>query len=257
MFMSAWPERHRRLPAAAVVAGLMIGSPGEAGATLLTFDQARSATGALVIPIQAGADLPQDYGDRVTGSPMAVSGGAFTYGEAGEGFTPNVIVEYGPGNAVSLWTTGYGDLENVMFVLQGSGGMTIRLSADPGFEVLLYGFDLAGWPSSDYSIDGVTVTSGTATLFSQAGVTVEGDATGPGRTAFDFAGPLAGPELLIGIDFAGIAFGQQDNIGIDNIRFGQSPPSGSAPVAVPEPASVGLLALGVTLLGALRRRRAA
>ena len=37
--------------------------------------------------------LPGDYGDHVTGAVMAVPGGFFTYGEGGEGFTPDVSLD--------------------------------------------------------------------------------------------------------------------------------------------------------------------
>jgi hypothetical protein len=248
--------RAARITFAVALAGMLACTAGEAGATLLTFDQSRSATGALVIPTQAGSNVPQDYGDRVTGSPMAVPGGAFTYGNGGEGFTPNVAVEYFSGNNVSLWTSQYGDLTNVMFASAGSNVMNVRLTADLGYEVLLYQFDLAGWPESDYTINEVTVTSGGTTLFSQSNVLVEGNATGPRHTPFEFTSPLSGFELVIGIDFANIAFGQQDNIGIDNIRFGQNPPPAGRPIPIPEPGSMVLFAMGLALLGIARRRNA-
>lgn len=258
---------------ACVLAATLGCMAGEAGATILTFDQARNATGTTVIPIQAGAAVPQDYGDRVTGSPMAVAGGAFTYGEAGEGFTPNVVVDYFSGGNVSLWTIDYGDLANVIFASPGSQVMNVRLTADPGFEVRLFHFDLAGWPQADYTINGVSVSSGATTLFSQADVLVEGNATGPRHTAFDFPTPLAGPELLIAIDVANIASGQQDNIGLDNLRFAQNPPpdgngggngnggngnggGNGGPIGVAEPDAMAVLGIGLALLGMMRRRRA-
>ncbi|MGF1640354.1 MAG: hypothetical protein ACFCUO_05345 [Rhodospirillales bacterium] len=228
---------------------------GEAGATVLTFDQGRSATGAEVIPAGAGGTVAPDYGDRVTGPAMAVTGGTFTYGNRGEGFTPNVVVDYAPASRARLWTTDYGDLVNVMFVLANSGGeMAIRLTADPGFEVLLYGFDLGGWPRTDYTIDGVSVIADGTTLDARSDVPVEGDASGPGQTTIAFATPLRGIDLLIAIDFANLPVGLQDNIGIDNVRFGQHPRPIPLPAALPLSASA-LALLGVAAWRSARPRR--
>jgi hypothetical protein len=239
-----------------VIAAMLGGVAGDAGATVLIFDQTRDATtSTMVFPTYGGSNVQQDYGDRVTGSPMAVPGGMFTYGNGGEGFTPNVVAEYSSGNNISLWTTDYGDLTNVMFALQNSNVMNILLTADSGFDVLLYDFDLAGWPQSDYTIDEVAVLSGGTPLFAQNGVLVEGDATGPGHTTVAFANPLRGPELLIKIDFSNIGGSIQDNIGIDNIRFGQDPP----PAAIPAPAVLPLLfsALGVLGFAGWRKQNTA
>src|SRR5690606_30673109 len=132
----------------------------------------------------------------------------------------------------------------------------------------LYGFDLAGWPNADYLISGVTVSSLGSILFSQSGVLVEGNASGPGHTTFDFGGGLLGQELLLTIDYGNLTGGQHDNIGIDNVRFGQTPPRatgepgpgpgpGPDPVAVPEPGSLSLLAAALALLLLRWRSRAA
>ncbi len=67
-------------------------------ATILEFDQIRIADGS-VVPTISGNDVEQDYGDRVHSSPMNVPGGQFTYGNGGEGFTPNVVVDYFAGSA--------------------------------------------------------------------------------------------------------------------------------------------------------------
>ena len=218
-------------------------------ATVLIFDQSRSATGTLVVPVTSGASVPQDYGDRAAQSPQAVSGGAFTYGEEGEGFTPNVVADYFTDSdttapRVSLWQADYGDLTNVMFALSDSAALNIGVTADDGFDVLLYHFDLGGWSRTDYTIAAVRVLDRATPLFEQNNVVVHGDATGPGHTAFDFPTPLIGGDLQIRIEYANLPAGQQDNIGIDNIRFGQTP----------EPGATAALAL-LSAAGALRRAR--
>ena len=228
---------------------------GTAGATILQFDQARSrATGSTVEPTYAGAGLPQDYGDRVAGSPQSVSGGQYTYGNAGEGYTPNVEVAYSLGVAtgageVRMWTTGYGSLNNVIFGPPGSQRIDIQFTADPGYSVLLHGFDLAGWPEADYTINGVSVLEGANTLFSQSSVLVEGDGIGDPFTRFDFSTPLSGPSLTIQIDYSNIASGSQDNIGLDNLRFSQFPSP------VPEPSGWACLLAGVSLVAWAVRRQ--
>jgi len=222
-------------------------------ATVLTFEQTRDPITGQVVPTTSPSLVQADYGDFVTGPSVAVPGGAFAYVQAGEGFTPNVAVDLFAGGATSsdpgtrLWRLEYGDLVDVVYTVPGSGSLNVLLSADPGFDVLLYGFDLAGFPRVDWTIDGVEVQSGSTTLFSQVDVLVEGNASGPMRSSFVFGTPLAGPELLIRIDYANLASGQQDNIGFDNLRFGQSPPG------VPEPGTILLLGLGLAGLAARRR----
>jgi hypothetical protein len=222
-----------------------------AHASILIFDEARRS--GVVVPTISGSRVPQDYGDRVTGISQAVPGGHFTYGEAGEGFTPNVLVDYFAGSTagpdgVSLWEDSYGDLINVLFGNQNSNTLNVRLTADAGVQVLLYHFDLAGWPNADYTIGGVRVLDDNAILYSQTNVLVEGNFAGVRRTSFDFPNPLSGRELLIEIDYSNLPGSQQDNIGLDNIRFGQFPAA-----QISEPAS-GLL-LGLGLVALIRHRR--
>jgi hypothetical protein len=238
---------------ALALAILLTGFHFAAHATILTFDQTRLS--GSVVPAFSGGNVQQDYGDRVTGSPMTVSGGAFTYGNDGEGYTPNVVVDILGGSAtainpaVGLWADQYGDLANVVIGNNNSLSINVRLTADTGFEALLYGFDLAGWPSTDYTIGAVRVSEGGVTLYSQSNVLVEGNATGPGHTSFEFATPLSGNDLVLQVDYGNLPGGQHDNIGIDNIRFGQNPPA-----PIPEPATGAFIGVGLAALAAWRRR---
>jgi hypothetical protein len=241
----------------ALVALVSLASP--ARATILLFDESRdAATATIVVPTGSGATLAADYGDNATGAAMAVPGGTFTYGDAGEGFTPDVTVDLFTSLAtptdprVRMWQTGYGDLVNVVFAegpgTAGSPQLNIRLTATPGSVVDLYGFDLAGF-GQDFTIAGVSVQAGATTLFSAANVLVEGDASGAGHTSIAFAAPLSAEELLVTIDLSNLAASIQDNVALDNLRFGQTPPHG-----VPEPHVLGLVACAALILGRARPR---
>ena len=242
----------KRLAGMVAVAISVGGLSNVSYATVLEFDQIRES--GTVIPTISGRAVEQDCGDQVNTTPMNVAGGQFSYGDGGEGFTPNVAVDYFAGAAtptnpgVSLWVDGYGDLTNVMIGNNGSLSLNVEMTADAGFDVQLYGFDLAGWPNSDYTINAVNVLSGTNSLFSQANVLVEGDANGLQHTSFDFAAPLTAAQLLIEIDYSNLAPGSHDNIGIDNIRFGQNPPA-----VIPIPAAMWLFGSGLLGLASMAR----
>lgn len=252
----------KRCPSAprALLLGLLAALPGPAEATILLFDEARdAATQSIVVPTTSGAALPADYGDNVTGAAMAVPGGSFSYGDGGEGFTPDVTVDIftaaGPTERhVDLWATGYGDLVNAAFGegpgVGGSPMLSVLLSAAPGYVVDLYGFDLGGWNNTDYAIAGVDVFGDGVTLFSEADVLVQGDFSGARHTSFGFAEPLSASEILVQLDLSNLASGIQDNIGIDSIRFGQTPPG------VPESAAPALLMLAGLVSAGVRRARA-
>lgn len=235
--------------------GVFAVRPGRA--TILLFDEQRDAAGGTTVgPTTSGGRLPVDYGDHVTAAVMAVPGGFFTYGDGGEGFTPEVSLEiYGDGGPsdprINLWQSGYGDLVNSIFGegpgTAGSSTLNVSFTANPGFAVDLYGFDLAGF-GSDYTVAGVEVLAGAVTLFSAGNVLVQGDLDGPRHTSFGFPTPLSAPELLLRIDLSNLAPGIQDNIGVDSIRFGQTPPP------VPEPGTAALLLCGLVLLLGLRRQ---
>jgi len=129
---------------AGVTLAALLARPAQA--TILLFDQQRdAATGSIVGPTTSGGTLPGDYGDHVTGPVMAVPGGSFTYGDGGEGFTPDVTVDIFSAAATPtnpgavLWQTGYGDLVNVVFSdgpgTAGAPQLSVVLSAAPGTVV--------------------------------------------------------------------------------------------------------------------------
>lgn len=237
---------------------------GPAGATVLRFDQAVRG-GTLVTTDNVGGAPPAGYGSHVGAAAMPVPGGALTYDEAGEGFTPDVRVELFATGAtaadshVRLWHEGYGNLVNVAFTegpgVSGAPELFVRLTADPGFVVDLYGFDLAAFGGADRIIAGIQVFGGSTLLHELHDVRVEGDATGLGYTPIGFgAGPLSAPELLVRLDLSNLPAGIQDNIGLDNLRFGQTPPPPIVQV-VPAPSVATLLVAAAWAAGARRRRR--
>ncbi len=234
--------------------------PGMSRATILEFDQIRDATGTVISTVSGNAP-EDDYGDRVTGTIVHVPGGQYAYGDGGEGYTPNVSVAFYSGSAtasnpgVSLWRDKYGDLTNVLIGNNNSQSLIVSLTADAGFSVELFHFDLAGWPMADYTINGVSVSDGVSTLFSQSNVLVQGTM---GHTAIDFVTPLSADDLLIKIDFSNLPGSKHDNIGLDNIRFGQNPPVfGQNPsVAVSEPSIFVLFSLGILGLFGITKRQA-
>jgi hypothetical protein len=257
-----FPVNHRAVIIGIAGVVLSAAMAPRAGATILLFDQQRDAVSQTVVsPTTSGGTVPLDYGDHVSSSLMEVTGGFFTYGDGGEGFTPNVTVDLytddgTPTNPrARLWQTNYGDLVNVVFGegagIGGSSALNVLFSAEAGYEVDLYGFDLAGWSDADYTIAAVEVFAGEALLFSAPDVLVQGDFVGPRHTSFAFAEPLSGQELLLRLDLSNLAQSIQDNIGIDSIRFGQTPPG-----AVPEPGvSTGVALFAAAMLTARRSLR--
>jgi hypothetical protein len=256
----------RRWRTLGILAALLAGAGGPAGATILRFDETRDPTTQLVVPAPTpgvSGGPPDDYGDQVSGTPMAVPGGFFTYGEEGEGFTPAVELELFSSEATAAnpgvrlhGDEGYGDLQNVVRTegpgVAGAETLTLVLTAAPGVAVDLYGFDLAGWNRADYTIAAVEVFGDAQPLFSATDVLVEGDLSGPGHTTVAFDPPLRAQELLVQLDLSNVAVNSRDNIGIDNIRFGQSPRP------APEPTQALLLLVGGAVLCAFgaRGRRA-
>jgi len=202
---------------------------------VLTFDQSGIFDSVLI---------DQNYGDRVTASPDGNGHAYDIITGNGLGTTPNVEVSYS-GESPDLWTTGYGDLTNVFYnELDFSTGFGITLTADAGFEVGLFGFDMAAFGLGEV-LPGVEVLDGDDNvLWSASSVAIDGT----NRNSFDTGGVFA-DSLTISIDLTGLG-GGSDNIGIDNVHFGQRVS------AIPEPAGASVFFAGLLgLLGRRNRRR--
>ncbi|MCA9303039.1 MAG: hypothetical protein KC996_02845 [Phycisphaerales bacterium] len=164
--------------------------------------------------------IPQDYGDRVTATTI----GIYHYGIGTEGPTPNIIATYPTAGGVdpSHWGTGYGDLRDVYFDdADGVGHGEVILSADYGYEVVLYSFEMAAYSSvfsSDPTIDAVRVMGcSPGALFEQTNAVIS-ETT---HTTFDFtSSPLQDREIRIQFESGNLA-GLSDDIALDTIRFGQ------------------------------------
>lgn len=211
---------------------------GSSHATILTFDVADPANYREITT----------YGTRV-GSTSDADGSYLM----GNGFTPNVVASYRTIDTMDqsayvdflyLWTTDYGDLENVAFAAANGYLAEITLTPDAGFGITLNSFDLAGWPWTSFDDQPLTIYDANyKVLLDYSPI----DVAGAGG-AHTHVAPVLSHNGTIHIRFS-------DNwsVGIDNINFDQYRAS-----AVPEPATFASAALAaVAGLAALRRRRAA
>ena len=216
-------------------------APAAANATILTFDVSGGVSNF--------QNMPQTYGDNVTGSPLA----GHSYGFGAEGATPDVTVEYGaPGEDPALWTTGYGDLTNIYFNdADGDTTFTTTFTAATGYLVDLYSFDMAWYFNTDATVQGFTVrdVAANTVLHTQGPFTLTG---GNMHTNFSFATPLSANQLQLVVNLSGLG-SVSDDVGLDNIRFGQRLAPGAG--VVPEPSTWAMMLLGFGSLGAMLRRR--
>jgi hypothetical protein len=214
------PRHGRR--AAAVAAAILAATtllPLPAAATVLTFE-------GLGLPAPVAPDydpVPADYGDAA--EPTCDAGGccdaAGCYGE-GAGFTPNVTIEYrtvDPTTGTQLqphlfyYDTNYGDLADVAFPAQNNALGEIALVPEPGYRVILHGFDLGGWDREDHANQTVRVLDANGNVLGSFGpMTVEGDTTHT---------QVAPPTPIVSATAVRIQFGPSWSVGIDNVSFEQ------------------------------------
>jgi len=212
-------------------------APAAASATVLTFDISGG--------VPNHENMPQDYGDNVA---AALQGG-HSYGVGAEGFTPNVVVDYGaPGEDPALWTTGYGDLTNVYFNdTDGDTTFTTRFTADAGYVVNLLSFEMASFLTGGQTIQGFTIrdVGANTVLFTQGSTFI----TGATHNLFSFTGVSANTLELV-VNLTGLG-GVSDDIGIDNVTFSQS----AVVAGVPEPSVWAIMIGGFFGAGAMLRSR--
>ena len=214
----------RTLPAAAVVAASLALLAGTAQATMLTFTSISNL----------GPAHGADYGDRVTaaGPGIGLEGGA----------TPNIVLDFVPTSSASPFTVyagGYASLSSALGHTSFNVKGYVQFTPDPGWDVVLTSFEVAGWLSSNYPDSRIRVvdTEG-ATLFDS------GSFTFPASTVQSFLpAPIRSslPLRLVIDDFG--------DLGIDNVLFSQV-------ATIPEPGTWALWLAGVGVLGTLARRRA-
>lgn len=187
-----------------------------------------------------GTQIADNYASRVDASGTDIGGR--TGFDTTFGATPNVAVEmysvdypaWTPRVApLSLWETSYSDLYKVAYHASGEGAL-IRFTADSGYWVRLHEFQMGAWPNTNRILPTLEVLVDGSVVFSQTNITISG------ATASTFT---FDPDVYKGSEIV-IRFGNDWNVGIDNIGFSQE--------LIPEPAS--LLALSVGLAGLVRRR---
>lgn len=201
---------------------------GSAEASILTFDGINSAV------------IPDTYGDRITSTLDTNTG--FEYGE-GNGFTPNVVVEYLPGTGFvpfTRFTSGYGDLTNALGHQSFSVPGEVVLRPDPGYQVVLNSFDVAAW-QFDRNGSVRVLDENDTVLFDTGSITLPGTAAG-GHLTFPTSPIISDSALRIDINFYG-------DHALDNVNFDQQ--------LVPEPTTAALLASPLLWGWLGRRRRAA
>jgi hypothetical protein len=306
-------QRNSHLAGVVVLAlALVCGVVPSATATTLTFEVFDSDLGFPyndpgVPPTEPGYgyresfQIPGNYGDNVTGVGPVLSvidpldpTQLFRYDIGPEGDTPDVTASYGPYSIFtggpSLWRTGYGDLNGVLY--QGStypdpnnpvgsdyNVLDVVLVADAGWDVVLHGFDVAGY-LDEFTINSVTVYDGVPFPFLTPTNAIGTPATNVmlpagghvSFTAADFGvASLTSQIIWMRIDHSNVPDFPQFGalIALDNVRFSQTANASNGPppidpddifdgvADVPEPASLVLLLLGGggAALDRVRRRR--
>jgi PEP-CTERM motif len=223
------------LKTALVGAALAIGvyNPAQAVTTVLDFNGNICGVGGNSV-CGNGNDIGQSYGD----SAIVDVGYRVIDVNTNQTFYP----------ALNYWSSGFGDLMNVVYAGGNATGFKAEIKFAPaaGYEVALLSFDAGCFanatgcralPYSIASVGGGVFSSGTVSTLSPL----------HGILAVNSVYYASGIVLQWGPD--------ANNGGLDNIRFDVRRIAG--PGAVPEPATWAMMLFGFGLVGSTMRRRSA
>lgn len=236
-------------------------------ASILTFDNCGTSATSAIQTSCFGGSVNQNYGDRVTGANADDAGASAerSYGENGEGYTPNVLTNYSTGLG---WELGFSTLTNVIYMpvnvlTNPNNFLDITFTADPGFQARLLNFSLGAFFDT-ISQPGITSYSGVSvsvfdqsnsTLFSQS---YNLDANTVNQT-INVTGTNGG-SLTLRLNLNNLVYNpdigrfDREYVGIDNIRFAQQSAPAESVGEIPEPSTFALVA-GAALLASFARRR--
>jgi hypothetical protein len=217
------------LPAAILIAASAAAAPVSAATTTLTFDGNICGVAGNQV-CTSGSQIGQNYGDSAQANVSYRSINTST-NATDEAF-------------LKLWTSGYGDLNNVVWGGQNAAGYRSEITLTPkaGFEIALLGFDAACYQNrASCRTLNYKVSSG-STVIDAASVSTNS----PGHRSVALIGDyVRGPIVL--------SWGPDGyDVGLDNIAFDVRAVAG-----VPEPASWAMMLGGLGLMGAAARRRTA
>ncbi len=233
---------------ATLTSSLLTGG-GSTHATILIFEGLKDSGGNTLVN---RGDINPNYGDNVGASPNSFG----SYGQ-GNGFTPNITVNYFTRNITTgvvsndhldFWTTDYGDLNDVAYPVVNPGHYgEVWLIPESGYSVTLNSFDLAGWRRVDHLAQPIFILDEKFTVLKDWSGVIKG--AGPSHTSIEPKITHSGP--------LGIRFGNVWNVGIDNINFDQCETATcrAARTPVPEPSTLLLIGSGFVGLALRRRKR--
>ncbi len=211
---------HKLIQATSFAALLALSGAGQA--TELNFN----------IPSFSLTGVNASYGDRVSSFGSG-------YGSAG-GATPNIVVDFVTNNNsnFTIYASGYASLVNALGHSSFNVPGYVQLTPDAGFDVVLMGFQVAGWSVSSYPNSRIRVIDLASNSFLDTGLFTFGTNTVLSYPAQPIRSSLG---LRIMVDDFG-------DLGLDNLVFGQV-------ASVPEASTVTMLLAGLVAVGGLARRR--